>query len=362
MGTDKVKEDVLNTITLYNTVGQELEDILQAQKKDRTDFGKFMGWENKDIASVKKISKADISRISAYFNMKELYNYLLNFQEDYKKTKEKALSDYRESKKLFSELKGAIPMLKGEYTEGIDVLDDISLFFDIEDEREIFWKADEQVALYRTANFNPDSVNLFAWMRRGELDFRKLNIRHYDRKSFGKWIDGAEWENHLTDPEYFKTLPGIFREFGVGLVLTPYLEKTVYGAVRWFEGIPLIQLSDREKSLAVCWYTLFHEIGHVLRHENDTVFEGEINESKSKTSKKEAEANAFAYEKLFNGDELRKYIFSKRGENVREAFISETARSFSVSDMFVAYWMSKAQVKYWTGNEYIPKMRFDNAT
>jgi hypothetical protein len=362
MRTGKTKEDVLNTITLYNTVGRELEDILQAQKKSRADFEKFMGWENRDIASMKKISKADISRISEYFSIDGLYDYLLNFQKDYKKTEEGALSDYRESKKLFSKLKGVIPMLNGEYTEGLDVLDDISRFFDIEDEREIFRKADEQAALYRTANFDPDSVNLFAWMRRGELDFHKLNIRHYDKKSFERWIDGAEWGNYLTDPGYFKTLPGIFREFGVGLVLTPYLERTVYGAVRWFGGIPLIQLSDREKSLAVCWYTLFHEIGHVLCHENDTVFEGEINESKSKTSRKEAEANAFAYERLFNGDALRKYIFGKRGEVIHDAFISDTAKTFNASTMFVAYWALKAQAERWVCNNYIPRMTFDNAT
>jgi Zn-dependent peptidase ImmA (M78 family) len=249
-------------------------------------------------------------------------------------------------------------MLNDEYTDGMDVLDDISCFFGIKDEREILTKANEAVALYRTANFNPDELNLFAWPRRGELDFNKLNIQYYDRKSLEEWIDAGEWKNHLTEPEYFKTLPEIFRTFGVGLVYTPYLNKTVYGAVRWFDGIPLIQLSDRDKSLAACWYTLFHEIGHVLLHENDTIFEGKILESKSKASRKEAEANAYAYGKLFNGDELRKYIFSMKLEPINDAFIHKTATEFGASDMFVAYWITKARAGGGLGNRYIPKMEF----
>jgi hypothetical protein len=362
MGTNGAKDDVLNPITLHNTIGGELEDILRTNEKNKVDFEKFMGWENRDFSSIKKLSKADISKISVYLNLDGLVKYLHNFQEDYRVMEKKALFDYNRNKKLFAKLKGVRRMLNGEYTEGLDVLDDISCFFGIEDEHEICQKAEEVIALYRTANFNPDSLNLFAWMRRGELDFRKLSILHYDREALLKWIGEAKWKDRLTDTGYFKILPGIFRKFGVGLVFTPYLDKTVYGAVRWFEGIPLIQLSDREKKLAVCWYTLFHEIGHVLLHENDTIFEGEINEPKSIASQKEVEANAYAYANLFNGDELRKYIFGQRGKVIHDGFISDTAKKFNTSDMFVAYWMFKAQIGGGIVHNYIPKLTFDNVT
>jgi Zn-dependent peptidase ImmA (M78 family) len=132
--------------------------------------------------------------------------------------------------------------------------------------------------------------------------------------------------------------------------------------VRWFDGVPLIQLSDREKSLAVCWYTLFHEIGHVLLHENDTIFEGEIDVPKSIASQKETEANAYAYGKLFNGDELRKYVFGKRGESVHDTFISDTASFFNVPVIFVAYWSLKAQIGNRMGKKYIPDIAFDTVT
>jgi Zn-dependent peptidase ImmA (M78 family) len=361
MYTNGAKEIVLNTIAMYNTVGRELEDLLQTHGKSKADFEKFMGWENRDFSLIKKLSRKDICKIAACFNIEGMESYLRNFQEDYCRTEQKAMKDYKENKKIFSKLKGAVQLLNGEYTNGLDVLDDISQFFNIEDERDIIQKAKEFGALYRTANFNPDGLNLFAWMRRGELDFRKLNIRSYDRASLEAWIDQGEWKNHFDDTEYFKSLPAVFRNFGAGLIYTPYLDKTVYGAVRWFDGIPLIQISDREKSLAVCWYTLFHEIGHVLLHENDIIFEGEINESKSTASKKESEANAYAYNALFNGDNLRMYIFKRKSEisdDAFDSFVSETSGEFGVHRMFVAYWMLKAQIGRGCGKKYIPGITF----
>jgi hypothetical protein len=218
------------------------------------------------------------------------------------------LETYKESKAVYRKLKKLPSSLYSEYTNGIDVLDDISDFFGIEKESDIFEQANRTAALYRTGFFDPDSLNLFAWMRRGELDFLKLDLPEYSRSAFESWIEKDEWRNHLTDEEYFKRLPEIFKSYGAGLVFTPYLEKTIYGAVRWFNGKPLIQISDKDKSLAVCWHILFHEIGHVLLHENDTIFEGEI-VSKSNATNKEREANFYAYNKLFKGDGLRKHIF-----------------------------------------------------
>jgi Zn-dependent peptidase ImmA (M78 family) len=350
------KAKVLNPITLFNTVGQELADILQAQNKAYDEFMKFMDW-GKELSDIKKLTKKEISKISVYFNIEGLGSYLESFQDDYRKTEEESNRSYREKVKLFSKYKKILPLLRNEFTGGMDILEDISDFFDIEDEEDIFVRAENNVALYRTASFKPDSINLYAWMRRGELDFLKLNLSEYNRSAFELWIENGEWRDCFTDEKYFKKLPEILKNFGVGLVFTPYLEKTVYGAVRWFDGKPLIQISDKGKNLAVCWHTFFHEIGHVLLHENDTIFEGEI-ESKTKSNKKEKEANDYAYKKLFNGDKLRKHIFSNVKNAMSDVFITQTSSQFNVPIIFVAYWMSRAQIKNRSINNYLFHITF----
>ena len=102
----------------------------------------------------------------------------------------------------------------------------------------------------------------------------------------------------MEDADYFKSLPGALARFGVGLVFTPSLPKTVYGAVRWLDGSPLIQISDRGRDLASCWFTLFHELGHAVMHRDAEIYEGEMNDPRVKRDAREREADGFAGEFL----------------------------------------------------------------
>lgn len=179
-------------------------------------------------------------------------------------------------------------------------------------------------------------------MRRGELDFKALNLPDYDEERLMMWIESKEWMSHIEDVDYFKSLPSIFSRFGVGLVFVPSLPKTVYGAIRWIEDKPLIQISDRGHDLISCWFTLFHELGHAVKHKNVEIYEGEINESKAKQNKREKEANKFANEYLFNGDALRKAVFDRKRAGLTMS-ANLLADEFNVKPIFASYWLIKAQ-------------------
>lgn len=217
----------------------------------------------------------------------------------------------------------------------------------MDSEDEIFNHIREVATLYRSQTQTEiNEVNLSAWIRRGELDFDKVkeNMPPYNKKDFQSWIETKSWEEKQTSTHYFKSLPNVLKKFGVGLVLLPYMPKTVYGAVKWIDGHPVVMISDREQDLATCWYTLFHEFGHVLFHENKLVIDGVINdgEYKGQLAQRERDANKFANHYLFNGDDLRKHIFKLKQESNYEpqSLISEY---YNVKPMFVGYWMRKAQ-------------------
>ncbi|MCD8303133.1 MAG: ImmA/IrrE family metallo-endopeptidase, partial [Prevotellaceae bacterium] len=189
---------------------------------------------------------------------------------------------------------------------------------------------------------NIDPINLYAWLRRGELDFQAMNLPNYNEKGLRDWIDSREWKSHIEDVDYFKKLPSILSSFGVGLVFVPSLPKTVYGAIRWIDGKPLIQISDRGHDLISCWFTLFHEFGHAILHKDVEIYEGNINESKANHNKYEKEANKFANEYLFNGDNLRKTVFErKRKSQLMSA--NALAEEFNVKPILASYWLLKAQ-------------------
>ena len=336
----KKKENVCNPMDLMNTIGRELQEIfeLSSIKDGETRLG------IKDLASKERLNDRQIDKVCEILGRgDEMKDFIKSFQDNYELQKAKAKESYAQSKKNFTKLKKVLPLLRNEFNDGIDRLDDIIDYFGVDTEEEIFEEAESVAALFRQQNnVKVDPVNLKAWLRRGELDYEKINLPEYDETRFADWIDGRDWEAHLDDEDYFKALPQKLSVYGVALVLVPYLPNTVYGAVRWKDGHPLIQISDRNQDLATCWFTLFHEFGHVLKHRNEDIFEGALNEPKSTKDKREREANKFANSYLFKGDDLRKEVF----ENVREGEFmtaSDMAEKYKVNIIFVAYWFIKAQ-------------------
>ncbi|MDT3367915.1 MAG: ImmA/IrrE family metallo-endopeptidase [Bacteroidota bacterium] len=336
------KADVFNPITNFNTVGQELEEILELHQKDKNLLLKKLNWT--DYTSIKKIKKNEFFIIDEYCSIDDgISSYLKEFQQNYSINFDLADKSYKKSLQLFRHLKGAIPLLYNEFNDGIDLLEDITDFFGLDSEEEVIEASKESASMFRSTNkdISVDEINLKAWLRRGEIEFSKLKLGPYNKELLLNWVNEKDWINHIQDVGYYKDLPNIFRTFGVALVYVQYLPKTVYGAIRWMDGIPLIQISDRNTDLATCWFTLFHEIGHVILHENDTIFEGDINQTKSLKNKKECDANKFANSYLFNGDDLRKYVFSL--PNSSTVTSTELSKMYNVDILFTSYWLLKAQ-------------------
>ena len=334
-----IKENVKNPLSCRNTVGAELADIFEIRGLEN--YGELLGV--KDLRRKEKLSETIRKKAAFILDDEGLVSYLQRFEDSYLRDKPKYLEKFAKAKKAYKEMKDIVPLLKNEFNEGYDRLDDILDFYGVDSEEEIFEASDAQAAMFRRQNnvtVNP--INLSGWLRRGELDFQSMTIEEYSEESLKTWLDCKEWESYIEDIEYFKALPNIFAKFGVALVFVPSLPNTVYGAVRWFNGNPLIQISDRNQDLATCWFTLFHEIGHVIKHKNVNVFDGSLNEPKSKQDRLEKEANKFANEYLFKGDDLRKAVFErKRNGHIMTAF--SLAKEFDVHPLFTSHWLFKAQ-------------------
>ncbi len=333
------KITVINPLSFRNTVGGELAYMFEV--KGICDFEERLGVKN--LVSKEKLSARIVSKATTILGYSDLDEYLTKFQEKYLREKPKYIASYKDAKKVYAKLKCVQPLLRGEFTDGVDILDDILDFFGVDSEKEVFAASESQAALFRKQNSSAvNAVNLHGWLRRGELDFASLNLADYDEVQLMEWIDSKVWIDHIEDVKYFKELPAVLSNFGVGLVLVPYIKNTVYGAVRWFDGKPLIQISDKEQDLASCWFTLFHELGHVIMHHSFETLEGSINKPKEQQSKKEREANKFANKYLFNGDDLRKSVFSRKNRGIAMR-AGDLAKEFGVQPIFASYWLRKAQ-------------------
>ncbi|MEK7570432.1 MAG: HigA family addiction module antitoxin [Patescibacteria group bacterium] len=124
--------------------------------------------------------------------------------------------------------------------------------------------------LYRIAKVNNYSIPAInAWARKGVIDGQKIQTQEFSKV---KLIDSLNDIRALTTqndlPKALKALRLILSDCGIAFVLTREISKApINGITRWLTpSKALLQLSIRYKWEDVFWFSLFHEIGHILQH------------------------------------------------------------------------------------------------
>lgn len=159
-----------------------------------------------------------------------------------------------------------------------------------------FWTTWSQgsVAYRRAAVGRKDTPALAVWLALAERHHDGLrDVPEFDRAGLESMIPTLR---NLTSGEPMAAIRETelrLRELGVVLCFIPPVPGLgIHGATRWLNGTPVIQLSLLWKSDDQLWFTLFHELGHVLLHGDKDLY---LNGEKSTA---EDEANAYAADLL----------------------------------------------------------------
>jgi HTH-type transcriptional regulator / antitoxin HigA len=139
-----------------------------------------------------------------------------------------------------------------------------------------------------------------AWLRLGEIAAREIKTTPFNSKGLRSAL--PELRSLTTElPEIFvPKIQAICAASGVAVVFVPEIEGArASGVMRWLTPEKaLVQLSSRYKSDDHLWFTLFHEIGHVLLHgKTDLWIEDGHSSNKDP---KEAEADRFSSDLLIS--------------------------------------------------------------
>jgi len=133
-----------------------------------------------------------------------------------------------------------------------------------------------------------------AWLRYGERIAEKKKLPKYNSQLLKKKLTSLKKMTNETDPSVFlPSVKKILEECGVVFVV----ERTpkgcpVSGLTKWIsKDNVLIMQSFRYKSNDHFWFTLFHEIGHVLLHKKKMIY---LELDSNISSKEEMEADEFA--------------------------------------------------------------------
>lgn len=163
----------------------------------------------------------------------------------------------------------------------------------------------EQPALCRQGGGEKSKINpcaLEAWQARVLIraEEEKNSLPGYDAAAldgnFLRWLAGLS---------LLKDGPRLacekLEEKGIAVIIEPHLDKTHLdgAAMLRADGRPVIGLTLRHNRLDNFWFTLFHEIGHVLKHlsaRTPAILDTDID--MRKTSAVESEADGFALDTL----------------------------------------------------------------
>ncbi len=149
---------------------------------------------------------------------------------------------------------------------------------------------------------------LSAWLQKGYLEAREINTKPFNKlrlKTSIPKIRSLISEN----PEVFQPkLIEILSDCGVALVFLPHLQNTfAHGATTWENKTKaIIALSLRGKDADKFWFSLFHELGHLILHEKDNTFIQY--DDPASVDIRETEADAFASDTLIPPEPYTTFI------------------------------------------------------
>lgn len=160
-----------------------------------------------------------------------------------------------------------------------------------------------------------DPEAIAVWLRLGELDaedpIKNGELKSFDKRKLKSMIPTIKELSYKMEEGWHRELKKILNECGVVLSYSPMIKKApIYGAARWIKNksVPLIQITDRGKDASKFWFTLYHELGHIILHGKKDVFiEGDAStlHKLEMVASKENEADNFAVKTLFTDSQIR---------------------------------------------------------
>lgn len=153
------------------------------------------------------------------------------------------------------------------------------------------------VSLRKSPAFESNPGAVAVWLRLAEIKAAQKPMPAFDREAFRSRVDSFRGLSLSKPVNYVKRLVDSCAECGLALVMVPEIKGTrVSGAARWITATkPMIVLSLRSKRDDQFWFSLFHEIAHILKHGKKRVF---VDDDKAHQAVEEIEADTFARESL----------------------------------------------------------------
>jgi Zn-dependent peptidase ImmA (M78 family) len=185
------------------------------------------------------------------------------------------------------------------------------------------WKA-SAVAYRQTRGVSLREGAIAAWVREAEIVSREIDLSEFDEQRLVSSLGELRRLTQTSADKIMEPVQEICSAAGVAVVWIPELHGTaISGCAKWLnEKKALVGLTLRYKTDDQLWFTLFHEIGHLLLHRNKRSFvidnaEQDLSDRviDPEMQQYEAEANQFSADTLIPPSALGEFIRGREFTN-----------------------------------------------
>ncbi|MBQ4563617.1 MAG: HigA family addiction module antidote protein [Lachnospiraceae bacterium] len=203
------------------------------------------------------------------------------------------------------------------------------------------------IACRRVSETEKADYALIAWAQKAKLDARNIETSAINLKKLSSSLQEIRSMTRLVPEEFCPKLVSLLADCGIALVFLPHIGGSfLHGATFYDRNRIVVGMTVRGKDADKFWFSLFHEIAHILY--------GHITQTDGTTERDEADADSFAKDTLIPIDEFQRYT---SWENFSRESIIGFARSVNVDpgivvgrlqkENFIAYsWYNDLKTKY----------------
>lgn len=164
------------------------------------------------------------------------------------------------------------------------------------------------VAFRQNVERGPEYSGQVAWVKRVESLAQKQDIAAFDRAALQAAL--PDLLALALKPEDVARVPGFLGALGVHFVIVPHLPKTYVDGAAWrLNGRPVIALTLRYDRIDAFWFTLMHELAHIVAGHTETYLDNIDEES---TDSQETEANCMAADWLLDPRSYHAFVETTR--------------------------------------------------
>jgi len=298
---EEVLEDIgMSQVELSNRIGRPTQAINEIIK------GK------KSITSTTALELEDVLKVPAHI--------WTGLESEYQIVKAKAqeMQQMQEETKLLVNFPYADLVKLGfvkATRKAVEKVDELKKFFCVAKLGQI-----EDVKAYqpafRVSNHNSISHEAIAtWIQAGRLKAKEIKTAPFDKSKLKSLLPDIKNTMNLEDINDARVeIQKLLASCGVAFVLLPHFERTkVHGATFTIESEnkAVILMTIRGSYSDIFWFSLFHEIGHLILHQKREMFL-EDGYSDPTLQKQEDEADEFAKDLLISRKDFEVF----RGQNI----------------------------------------------